>query len=171
MVLHSKREGKRSWTDYWSTAQLAVTEKNWNSYAPFFFNKILISNSAQILFAVLDFIQPTETKTGYNRGCETLAGTQENGNVRYGTEKLNSSSSRSTWTTGFKESAIAGGIVRSPVFRTPKWSLQLLFVAANIVLLKVTSSFRGGILKHGLRRIENSSMQLSIRNPSKDKTK
>lgn len=71
-------------------------------------------------------------------------GTQENGNIRHGTEKLNNSSSLSTWTSGFKESAIAGGIVRSPVSRTPKCSLQLLCVAANIVLLKVTSNFRGG---------------------------
>ena len=173
IVLHSKREGKRFWTDYRSTAQLAVTEKKkkLKRLHSFFFNKTLISNSAKILFVVLEFIQPTDTQTGYTRECESLAGTQENGNVRYGTEKLNSSS-LSTWTSGFKESAIAGGIVRSPVFRTPKCCLQLLCVAANIVLLKVTASFRrGGILKHGLRRIENNSMQLSILNLSKDKTK
>jgi len=58
-------------------------------------------------------------------------GTQENRNVRYGTEKLNNSGSLSTWTSGFKESAIVGGIVRSPVVRTPKCSLQLLCVAAR----------------------------------------
>jgi hypothetical protein len=138
MVLHSKREGKRFCTDYRSTAQLAVTGGKKRKKK--FIYKTLISNSAQIIFAVLEFIQPTDTQTGSTRECESLAGTQENGNVRYGTGKL-TSSSLSTWTSGFKESAIAGGIVRSPVLEPRNCSLQLLCVAANIVLLKVTSSF------------------------------
>ena len=39
-------------------------------------NKTLISNSTQILFAVLEFIEPTDTQTGLARGYESLAGTQ-----------------------------------------------------------------------------------------------
>jgi hypothetical protein len=123
MGLHSKWEGKIFWTNYRSTAQVVVPEKKTETATLFFFYKTLISNSEQILFAVLEFIQPTDTQTVYTRGCESLAGTQENGNVRYGTEKLNNSSPLSTWTSGFKESAIASGIVRGPVFRTPKCSL------------------------------------------------
>jgi hypothetical protein len=102
--LHSKPEDKWLWTDYRSTAYLAVPEKKTETVPLFLWNSD-IKFRVKCVSQFSNSYMPTDTETGSIRGCESLAGiqcgTQENGNVRDGTEKLINSSSLSTVSNGF----------------------------------------------------------------------